>query len=413
MRRPSFHIARLVARTCALLAACGGGAGGPAAAAPPSAPAPSTACDSATGRVLRVGPGKPFAVPSAAAAVAQSGDVIVISAGDYRGDVTRWSASKLTICGAGGRARLFADGRNAAGKGIWVIGGSDVTVDSIEFHDAKVPDRNGAGIRAEHTGKLSIRNCGFFDNENGILGGDLTSATISIDRSEFGRNGFGDGYSHNLYVGTAARLTVTNSFFHEARIGHNLKSRARENRIENSYFMDGTAGTSSYLADFPNGGVVFLRGNLFQKGPKADNSNAIAYAAEGLRWTVNTLEMVHNTVVITRQGGSYLSAPSGTQSVTLTGNLFAGNGNPALITGGFAQASISNLEFNHRTGLPSAIPDADNIGAPSFWPNAALLTPIRLPRVLDATTTTDSPAPFILRDVTGGARVFGAIQSAP
>ena len=66
--------------------------------------------------------------------------------------------------------------------------------------------------------------------------------------------------SHNIYVGTAGKLTVTNSFFHEARIGHNLKSRARENRIENSYFMDGPAGTSSYLADFPNGGAVYLRG---------------------------------------------------------------------------------------------------------------------------------------------------------
>ena len=363
--------------------------------------------------MLRVGPGKTYAVPSAAAAVAQSGDVILISAGDYRGDVASWSASNLTICGVGGRARLYADGRNAAGKGIWVIGGANVTVDSIEFHDAKVPDRNGAGIRAEHTGQLSIRNCGFFDNENGILGGDVASATVSIDKSEFARNGFGDGFSHNIYVGTAGKLTVTNSFFHEARIGHNLKSRARENRIENSYFMDGPAGTSSYLADFPNGGVVFLRGNLFQKGPKADNSTAIAYAAEGLRWAVNTLEMVHNTVVITRQGGSYLSAPSGTQSVTLTGNLFVGNGNPALITGGFAQAGIARLDANFRIASPSAIPNADNIAAPNFWPNATLLSQTLLPRVLDATYTTDSPTPFTLRNIPGSARLYGAIQSAP
>lgn len=363
--------------------------------------------------MLQVGPGKTFAVPSAAAAVAQSGDVVLISAGDYRGDVARWSASNLTICGVGGRARVHADGRNAAGKGIWVIGGANVTVDSIEFHDAKVPDRNGAGIRAEHTGSLVIRNSGFFDNENGILGGDVASATVSIDKSEFARNGFGDGFSHNIYVGTAGKLTVTNSFFHEARIGHNLKSRARENRIENSYFMDGPAGTSSYLADFPNGGAVYLRGNLFQKGPKADNSNAIAYAAEGLRWTVNTFELVHNTVVVTRQGGSYLSAPSGTQSVTLTGNLFVGNASPALITGGFAQASISNLESNYRTGTPSNIPNVDNIAAPGFWPNTTLLNQIRLPRVLDATYTADSPAPFILRNIAGGARVLGAVQSAP
>jgi hypothetical protein len=136
--------------------------------------------------VLSVGAGKSFALPSAAAAVAQSGDVIKITAGDYRGDVATWSSSNLTICGIGGRARLFADGKHAGGKGTWVVSGSNVTIDSIEFHDAKVPDQNGAGIRAEHGGSLTIRNSGFFDNENGIQGGD-GAATVTIDRSEFGQ----------------------------------------------------------------------------------------------------------------------------------------------------------------------------------------------------------------------------------
>ena len=46
-------------------------------------------------------------------AAAQSGDTIRISAGDYRGSaaVAQWTAGNLTICGVGGRARLFADGR--------------------------------------------------------------------------------------------------------------------------------------------------------------------------------------------------------------------------------------------------------------------------------------------------------------
>jgi hypothetical protein len=182
-----------------------------------------------------------------------SGDVIKVSAGDYVGDVATWSANNLTICGAGGRARLFANGKNAQGKGLWVIQGRDTVVDSIEFHDAKVPDQNGAGIRAEGP-NLSIKNSGFYNNENGILSDN--GGTISIDRSEFARNGFGDGYTHNIYVGAVDRLNVTASYFHEARIGHNLKSRAKETHIENSYFMDGPSGTSSYLVDFPNGGVV-------------------------------------------------------------------------------------------------------------------------------------------------------------
>jgi hypothetical protein len=377
---------------------------------PPVSASPGTACDAATGRALLVGPGQTYTTPSAAAAAAQSGDVIKISAGDYRGDVATWSANNLTICGVGGRARLYAEGQHEGGKGIWVITGRDITVDSIEFHNAKVPDENGAGIRAEHAGQLLIRNSGFFDNENGILS-DSGSATITIEGSEFARNGFGDGYTHNIYIGQLARLTVTGSFFHEAKVGHNLKSRASENIIENSYFMDGPTGTSSYLADFPNGGKVVLRGNLFHKGPNAENSTAIAYGAEGLRWTTNTLEMVHNTIAVTRTGGSFLSAPASTQSVKLTANLFAGTGSPTLITGGFPASSI--VQTGHVTSSASNIPGAANIAQPDFWPNATLQSQIGLSSTADATYTRDAPRPFSLRALQGTTRVSGALQSAP
>ena len=361
--------------------------------------------------MLRVGPGQTYAVPSAAAAVVQNGDVVKISAGDYRGDVARWTVSNLTICGVGGRARLYANGNSSGGKAIWVIAGSNVTVDSIDFHDAAVPDKNGAGIRAEHSGFLLIRNSGFYDNEDGILGGG-PGATVTIEGSEFARNGYGDGYSHGVYINNADRLTVRNSFFHETRIGHHLKSRAAETRVENSYFMDGPAGTSSYLADFPSGGAVTLRGNLFQKGPKADNPNAIAFGAENLStWATNTLEMVHNTVVITRSGGSFVSAPAGTQSVRLRANLFAGTNSPVLLAGSFPSGNI--VQSDNVTSVASNIPGADVIAAPNFWPNAALASLIRLNGVPDASYTVDSPAPFTLRSIAGSARVAGALQAAP
>jgi hypothetical protein len=422
MTRKRLMMFTLLSTTVASLTACGGGTGssedaGVAPAPPaglPGSPAPSpsttTACDTASGRVLLVGPGKPYAVPSAAAAVAQSGDVVKITAGDYHGDVATWSVSNLTICGVGGRARLFADGRNAQGKGLWVIGGGNVTVDSVEFHGTKVADQNGAGIRAENTGSLLIRNSGFYDNENGILGPN-GSGTLTIDRSEFARNGFGTGYTHNIYVGNAAKLTVTSSYFHEAKVGHNLKSRARESVIENSYFMDGPTGTSSYLADFPNGGKVYLRGNLFHKGPNAQNSTAISFGAEGLAASVNTLEVVHNTLVSTRSGGNFLSAPAGTQSLKLTANILAGTGGTGLITGGFASGNIA--QAGNVSTSATHLPGASNISAPNFWPNATLQAQIGLTAALDPTYANDAPVPFTLRSIAGSGRVSGAVQSAP
>ena len=341
--------------------------------------------------------------------MAQSGDVIKISAGDYRGDVASWNASNLTICGVGGRARLFADGRNAQGKGLWVVSGSNITIDSLEFHKATVPDQNGAGIRAQNGGYLRIINSGFYDNENGILSNPGTSS-ISVERSEFARNGLGDGYTHNIYVGAIDKLTVTSSYFHEAKVGHNFKSRAKETTVENSYFMDGPTGTASYLADFPNGGKVVLRGNMFQKGPNASNPIAISYGAEGLSNPVKSFEAAHNTVVVTRSGGAFLSIPSGVSSVKLTANLFAGTNNPTLITGGYAVGNAT--QSNNVTSVASNIPGASNISSPNFWPNATLQALIGLSVVPDASYVKDAPAPYILRGVPSSRKV-GALQSAP
>src|SRR5262249_13210502 len=150
---------------------------------------------------------------------------------------------------------------------------------------------------------------------------------------------------HNIYIGFADRVTVNASYFHHAKIGHNFKSRAKENHIENSYFMDSTDGTSSYLLDFPNGGLVYLRGNLLQKGPMADNSTSIAYNEEkgngGVFWPVNTVTLVHNTLVTTFGSGVFVDIPSDTQSLSMTANIFAGSA--SLLTGGLDAWKITQL----------------------------------------------------------------------
>jgi hypothetical protein len=325
--------------------------------------------------------------------------------------VATWRAANLTICGDGGRARLFADGRNAQGKGIWVIAvpsTATTTIVNAEFHDAKVPDQNGAGIRLDG-GNLVLRNTGFFDNENGILGGE-GATTVTIERSEFARNGFGDGYTHNIYIGAINRLNVVASYFHEAKIGHNLKSRARETYVENSYFMDGPNGTSSYLVDTPNGGVVFLRGNLFQKGPKADNSISVAFGQEGLTWSTNTLTMIHNTLVSTRSGGTFISAPSSTQQVTLRGNIFAATGGTALIGGYPISAVVQQSNFSTTA---SNFVGADAVAAPNFWPSSAIQSQLTLAGALDPNYANDAPSPMKLRTIAGTARMIGALQSQP
>lgn len=355
--------------------------------------------------MLTVGPGKQYGSIRAAAAASQSGDTIHITAGEFRGDVTTWNANNLTICGIGGRAKLYADGVHENGKGIWVIRGSNTTVHSVEFHGAKVPDQNGAGIRQEGP-ILTLRDAGFYDNENGILTDGGINSTITIEYSEFARNGFGDGFTHNIYIGEVGALNVRYSFFHQAKVGHNLKTRARENTIENSYFADGSSGTSSYLLNFDNGGRAIVRGNLLHKGPNAENSILITHYANIWGAAYNSLTLEHNTVVSTFSGGRFIDVNTGA-TVTLTANIFAGTNNPLLLSGATA-TQTSNVVTD-----ATQIPGASNVAVPNFWPALTLLPQLNLAASIVPGYTHDSPHPYTVRTITGVTRLIGALQSTP
>ena len=179
--------------------------------------------------VLHVGAGRKLTRPSAAAQVARDGDIVEIDAGLYEGDAAIWTQHGLTIRGVGGRAHLRANGAHAESKAIWVIKGSNTTIENVEFSGAAVPHRNGAGIRQEGAG-LTVRNCYFHHNENGILTGANPDSDIVVEHSEFAYNGYGDGYSHNLYIGTVRSFTLRYSYVHHAVVGHNVKSRALKKR---------------------------------------------------------------------------------------------------------------------------------------------------------------------------------------
>ena len=279
-------------------------------------------------RVLRVGPDKEFRLPSAAARSARDGDVIEIDAGLYEKDVAVWPQHNLTIRGIGGmggKAHIRWDGVVAEGKALWVIKGNNTTIENIEFSGAKVPQRNGAGIRHEGAGLL-IRHCHFHDNENGILSGVHAENDIIVEHSEFAYNGHGDGYSHNLYIGGARSLTLRFNYIHHAVVGHNVKSRAAANYILYNRIMDEEDGRASYAIDLPNGGLSFIIGNLVQHGPRAENYTLISYGAEGLTHRLNKLYLIHNTLLNDRQGGRFLFVADGTQAAVAANNIFAGSG---------------------------------------------------------------------------------------
>ncbi|MDT0185193.1 right-handed parallel beta-helix repeat-containing protein [Microbacterium sp. ARD31] len=297
-----------------------------------AAPAGATTYDDGAARTWHVGPTRSLTTPSAAAAVARDGDTVLIDAGTYAGDVATWTQDDLTLRGVGGRAHLRADGRDAQGKAIWVIAGDRTRVDRIELSGATVPDRNGAGIRQEGT-DLTVTRSWFHDNENGILTGADPDSDIVVRRSRFFRNGFGDGYSHNLYVGAVRSLTVTGSWLSDADTGHELKSRAARNTIVANRISDGDA-TASYSIDLPNGGSSLVAGNVVVQGPRSENPALVSYGAEGLTNPSRRLWVVNNTFVNRRTSGTFVAVADGSR-VRVVNNQLVGPGD---LTSGPAQA---------------------------------------------------------------------------
>lgn len=226
-----------------------------------------------------VGPQRLYKMPSEAAKVARAGDTVRIDPGTYV-DCAYWSAPNLIIEGAGDGV-VIRD-KSCGDKGIFVITADNVTVRNLTLAGAAGPSKNNAGIRLEGSG-LTVNGVRFLDNENGILANANPTSQITISNSLFERNGKCEPEcAHGIYVNRVDRLRVTNSTFRDQRIGHHIKSRARNTEITACTIDDGPTGTASYLIDIPNGGSVNIVNNVLHKGPLSENrAIAIAVGAEG------------------------------------------------------------------------------------------------------------------------------------
>ena len=356
---------------------------------------------SAAQQLLRVGPNEAIQSISAASAKVRDGDIVEIAGGDYLADVAVWTKDHITLRGVGGRVRLIASGASAEQKAIWVIRGGSVLVENIEFIGARVPDHNGAGIRFEK-GHLTIRNCLFFDNENGILTSGDKISELEIENSEFGHNGAGDGQSHNLYVGAISKLTVSGSYFHHAHVGHLLKSRAAENHITYNRLTDETDGRASYELEFPNGGLAYVIGNIIQQGPRTENPHLISFGVEGYTWPKNEIFLVNNTLVDDRKPrGIFLRVTPGADRITAFNNLLVGVGSlEAVGRGEFAgNNEVEHAAISQDFQLKKSIHYRDKVVDPGMANGVSL--------VLDR----EYVHPKQTRRLSGEVRLPGAQQS--
>lgn len=307
--------------------------------------------------VITVGVGQTYATLAAAIAAASPNDTIDVYGGSYV-DQTAVIDKALTIQGVGGTPVFSADTDIGNGKGIFIVDAS-VTIDNIEFLDAQVADDNGAGIRYE-SGNLTVLNSKFIDNQDGILAtpGVNGTGTLFISGSLFQGNGDADGpesgFTHAIYAGEVATLTVEDSNFQGTNVGHDIKSRAATTVVSGNTLDDGVTGTTSYAIDISDGGVASITGNTIMQGLNTQNPSMIAYAAEGLIYADNSLDVSGNTFDNDLPGGIGIYNHASSVIANVSCDSFNGVTTPVV-----GSASLSDNTYDGR--LPYCVPEPSSL----------------------------------------------------
>jgi hypothetical protein len=249
---------------------------------------------------LHVGPGLAFTTIASATNVAVNGDTIQVQGGAYVNDFLDFDKS-LTLQAVGGRVTMTATVSPPDGKAMITESGN-VTITGFDISGVSVRDGNGAAVRYQG-GNLTLVDDYFHNNQDGMLTAADPNGTITIKHSEFAFNGSGSGNTHNLYVGGLAKLTIDDSYFHDANVGHEIKSRASDTVITNSRILDNNS-TSSYSIDLPNGGDAQITNNVIEQGPFVQNPYIVAYGEEGQSNAGTNVAITDNTIVNDRHRGN-------------------------------------------------------------------------------------------------------------
>jgi len=242
---------------------------------------------SALAAVLNVGPGGAYPTPSAAIAAAKNGDTVLVAPGTYY-DCAIVRQEDLTIAGSGDGAVLTD--KPCAGKALLVIDGRDITVRNLTLARVRVPDGNGAGIRAEGI-NLTIDHVNFINDQDGILAAYQPNSTIVVRNSSFAKNG--DCQSrcgHAIDAGNVRMLRVVNSDFRQAAGGNHISSSAQHTELLGDTFVDEGGRMTGALVHV-NGGALMMQGSTVLLSSAASRPGTVLVTGSALEITVrrNTL----------------------------------------------------------------------------------------------------------------------------
>jgi len=172
------------------------------------------------------------------------------------------------------------------GKALVVVeaGSGPVTIRNFRVNgkETNATRSNLAAFRVSgRSFDVTIDNAHVTDTALGLMSGNR-GGRLHIRNSFFSDIGSGKrkGLSHIVYAGSIDELTVENTVLQRSlRLGHLLKSRAKQTTVRNSRLL-GLDGHHSRVIDVSCGGRLDVRNSVLQVSSNADNSDLIAIGVE-------------------------------------------------------------------------------------------------------------------------------------
>ncbi len=327
----------------------------------------------------QVGPQKPYTRIQDVTSKLKAGDTLLVDGNaQYTGDV------KFTVAGTNAKP-IIVKGIRIEGKRPVISGGTNTVhfngCDHLLFEGFEVTGGKSRGIFYQ-ADSVVIRDVVVHDcPQQGILGADIGSGTLTLEYSEVYKCGSGSS-QHQIYM-TTDQVNFPGSIFrmqycyiHDANGGNNVKSRSERNEIYYNWIEGAYYHELELIGPDPggvdDGWTIGLKredsdvvGNvLFKRRTAANNDSNFSVTrcgGDGTGWTHGRYRFVNNTIIA--GSGAVFRLFDTLQSIEMHNNIFyrstggvnmirAAEGEMAWSSGKAVYAGSNNWVVNGTTNIP-------------------------------------------------------------
>lgn len=244
---------------------------------------------------------------SEAIALAQAGQTIELADSVYN-ESFGVNIDDITIRSApNNRAKIDCSSGVYWRKACILAIANNLKLENIIVTGARGAETNEACFRNEPYMNVSLKNVECYGSNNGILG---SGGSWTVEESLFYNNGYGDGYSHNMYFSHSAspctKVIIRRTKSYNSNNGHALKSRCHQTIIEDSELRDNSTANA---IDFSDGGDALILRSLITQ-PDGSNGVIIRHGSESCK-NLGSLSIQDSEIINLRSMG-YIIGSCGT-----------------------------------------------------------------------------------------------------